>query len=261
MRTVSMDRGAWLGPARRMHARAMYMSRDHGDPRGEGPGEFGHRARREGRHERSMEFERHERRGPRGHRGEEFGERGTRERHGRHDEGPFGPMHHGPRGRRGERGGPRIGRGDVRAATLLLLSEQPSHGYQIIQQVAERSGGLWQPSPGSVYPALQLLEDEGLVRSEEQEGRRVFKLTDDGQAYVAEHKDELSAIWQSVSDTVDSSQMELQDLFHQVGKAVRTVAQEGTASQLSAARELLSNTRRQLYLILAGEDQTSDSDR
>src|SRR5438876_782625 len=93
---------------------------------------------------RTMHMSRDQRRG---HREEEFGfER--REHHGR---------------QRG-RDGVRVGRGDVRAATLLLLAEQPSHGYQIIQQVSERSGGIWQPSPGSVYPALQVLEDEGLVR-------------------------------------------------------------------------------------------------
>lgn len=257
MRTFEMSQGPWFGPSRSIHPRAMYMSREHG----EGPGEFEHRGRREGRRERSAESERHEHRGRRGFRGEGFGEVGPRERRGMRDEGPFGPEHRGPRGRRGERGGPRIGRGDVRAATLLLLAEQPSHGYQIIQQVGERSGGLWQPSPGSVYPALQMLEDEGLVRSEEQDGRRVFKLTDSGQAYVAEHKDELSSVWKAVSDTVDNNQVELHDLFHQVGKAVRTVAQEGTTTQLAAARELLSNTRRQLYLILAGEDTTSDNDR
>jgi DNA-binding PadR family transcriptional regulator len=79
-----------------------------------------------------------------------------------------------PRERHGRRNSLRVGRGDVRAATLLLLAEQPAHGYQIIQQVSERSAGRWQPSPGSVYPALQLLEDEGLVTAEQQEGRRVF---------------------------------------------------------------------------------------
>ncbi|WP_338248551.1 PadR family transcriptional regulator [Dictyobacter halimunensis] len=161
MRTFELSRGPWFGPARGLHSRTMHMSREHGDPRGEGFGESRHPGRRGGRRERPEEFGRHEQRSHRGFHGEEFGEIGPREHPGRHHTGPLGPEHRGPRGRRGERGGPRIGRGDVRSATLLLLSEQPSHGYQIIQQVGERSGGLWQPSPGSVYPALQMLEDEG----------------------------------------------------------------------------------------------------
>ncbi|GCE22935.1 PadR family transcriptional regulator [Dictyobacter kobayashii] len=258
MKNFGMNQGPWFGQSREFH----HTSRGQQVPYGEGPAQFEHRGHRERWGEPSAEFGHHEHRehrGPRGRRGDGFGfgEFGPREHRGPHGEGHGGPEHRGPRGRRGERGGPRIGRGDVRSATLLLLAENPSHGYQIIQQVGERSGGLWQPSPGSVYPALQMLEDEGLIKAEEQEGRRVFQLTEAGQAYVAEHKDELSTVWKSVTDTVDNSQLELQDLFHQLGKAVRTVAQEGTPTQIAAARELLGNTRRQLYLILASEDTTT----
>ena len=108
---------------------------------------------------------------------------------GRHRHGPpfgrggpfgafFGDGHGGfPRG-------PRARRGDVRAAALLLLAEEPRNGYQIMQEIEKRSGGVWRPSPGSVYPALAQLEDEGLIRVDEQEGRRSYTLTDIGHAYV-----------------------------------------------------------------------------
>jgi hypothetical protein len=72
---------------------------------------------------------------------------------------------------------PRARRGDVRAAALALLAESPMNGYQIIQEISERSGGVWRPSPGSVYPALQQLEDEGLIRAEEGAGGRTPKPT------------------------------------------------------------------------------------
>ena len=75
---------------------------------------------------------------------------------------------------------PRMGRGDVRAAVLALLAEQPMHGYQIIREIEERSGGSWKPSPGSVYPTLQLLADEGLISAEESNGRKIYSLTDGG---------------------------------------------------------------------------------
>ena len=104
---------------------------------------------------------------------------GHRHRHGPHGGGfggPFGGFGpgRGPRGR-----GRKARRGDIRTAALLLLNEEPRNGYQIMQEVEERSDGVWRPSPGSVYPALQQLEDEGLIRSEELEGRKLFALTDE----------------------------------------------------------------------------------
>src|SRR5689334_106535 len=94
---------------------------------------------------------------------------------------PFGPFFGGHRGR-----GPRARRGDVRAAALILLAEEPRNGYQLMQEIEQRSGGVWRPSPGAVYPALAQLEDEALVRVEERDGRRTYVLTDEGRAYVAE---------------------------------------------------------------------------
>ena len=99
----------------------------------------------------------------------------------------------GPYGR-----GPRAGRGDIRAGVLVLLAEQPRHGYEIIRELAERSGGVWRPSPGSIYPTLKQLAHEGLVRADKGEGRRVFELTDAGRTYVEEHAEELAAPWDAV---------------------------------------------------------------
>src|SRR4029450_11675153 len=96
--------------------------------------------------------------------------------------------------------GPKARRGDVRAAILAVLAEQPMNGYQIIQEIASRSGGAWKPSPGSIYPTLQQLEDEGLVRVEVDGARRAYTLTDEGRSYVNEHADEVSAPWQAMTE-------------------------------------------------------------
>ncbi len=174
--------------------------------------------------------------------------------------GPHGP-HRRPGGPWGRGGGPRVGRGDVRGAILLLLAEHPRHGYQIIQDIGERSGGLWKPSPGSVYPALQLLEDEGLVRAEQEAERRVFHLTDAGQSYVETHRAELAAARDAVTGAVDDAVVELRDLHEQLGAALMQVARAGTPSQITEARTLLTGTRRQLYRILAGDDAPSETER
>jgi DNA-binding PadR family transcriptional regulator len=166
---------------------------------------------------------------------------------GRTDSGaPFGGFRE-----RGFGHGPHVGRGDVRSAALALLADGPRHGYQIIQEIGERSGGVWHPSPGSVYPALQLLEDEGLIRAEQVETRRVYHLTEAGRAYVAERRDELSGIWNAVTESVDDTMVELRDLFEQVGAAVKHVVRAGGKAELAEARQLPVSTRRQLYRILA----------
>ncbi len=169
--------------------------------------------------------------------------------------GPGGP------GRRGwgRRGGPRAGRGDVRSAVLMLLAEQPMHGYEIIQQIGDRTGGAWQPSPGSVYPALQMLEDQGLIQAEEAEGRRTYTLTDAGRDHVAQHREALAAVWASVQGATTDTTRELRDLMDQVGMATGQVARVGAPAQLAAARDLLTATRQQLYRILA-EDASEPDD-
>ena len=163
---------------------------------------------------------------------------------------PFGGL----RGRGFGHGPRRKGQGDVRGAILVLLSESPMHGYQIIQEIGGRSEGLWHPSPGSIYPALQQLEDEGLVRIERDEGRKVAHLTDEGSIYVQEHGEELRTPWESATEDYGEDLLELRDLIGQVATATVQVMQAGTSSQIAEARRLLIDVRRQLYQILAGDD-------
>jgi DNA-binding PadR family transcriptional regulator len=148
--------------------------------------------------------------------------------------------------------GPKVGRGDVRAAIIVLLSEGPMHGYQIIQELTERSGGVWRPSPGSVYPTLQLLEDEGLIRSEESEGRRVFHLTDAGKAEVEKRGQDAPRPWEAFGDA--GALIDLREAGFGVFAAVMQVAQTGTERQIERAKEILTEARKSLYRLL-GEDE------
>lgn len=176
--------------------------------------------------------------------------------------GPGGtpPFPWGPPGKgRGPWRGPKARRGDVRAAILAVLNEQPRNGYQIIQEIAERSGGIWKPSPGSVYPTLQQLEDEGLVRVAESAGRRTFELTDDGRAYVAEHADETSAPWESMSAAYDDGDdLGLRPVLGQVASAMWQIMATGTDEQRARARDALADLRRRLYSILSEDDREGD---
>ncbi len=169
---------------------------------------------------------------------------------------PFGPPRFGGRG-------PRVRRGDVRAAILDLLAEgQPWNGYQIIQEIGARTQGVWRPSAGSVYPALQQLEDEALILAEAGEDRRrMYTLSEEGRAYVEEHADELKASWDAVTGSVNDNEVQLRHTIHQVMVAVSQVAQAGSAAQVQQAGKILADTRRALYRILAadGEDAEEDS--
>jgi DNA-binding PadR family transcriptional regulator len=149
--------------------------------------------------------------------------------------------------------GPRARRGDIRAAILALLGEGPRNGYQIMQELEERSRGMWRPSPGSVYPALQQLEDEGLIRGEAAGGGRTFALTDEGRAYISSHPDEVRSPWDELGGEADEPNMELLASIRDIGLAVWQVSQAGTTAQLAEAQKLLNETRRALYRILAGE--------
>ncbi|GAA1593042.1 PadR family transcriptional regulator [Kribbella sancticallisti] len=166
---------------------------------------------------------------------------------------PWGPA--GPRGWRG----PKARRGDVRAAILAVLAEQPMNGYQIIQEIAERSGGVWKPSPGSIYPTLQQLEDEGLVTADAATGRRTFTLTDEGRAYVAEHADEVSAPWEAMNATAEDDESGMKPLLGQVGTALWQIIAVGTPEQQTKARKALVDLRRTLYGILADDDEQDRS--
>jgi DNA-binding PadR family transcriptional regulator len=175
--------------------------------------------------------------------GRGFGGHGRRDRrYGRGHEGGFP----GFLGR-----GPRAGRGDVRAAILALLAEQPMHGYQIMREVGERSGGVWRPSPGSIYPTLQQLEDEELVRPETGDGgRRVFALTDAGREAQSAAADG-PAPWDEVGVEGDTTALELRDLVGQVMAAARQVLHAGESAQIAQAKDVLRDARRKLYRILA----------
>jgi len=168
---------------------------------------------------------------------------------------PFGAFLGGGPG--GFRRGPRARRGDVRAAALLLLAEGPRNGYQLMQEIEERSGGVWRPSPGSVYPALAQLEDEGLVRAEEHDGRRTFVLTDAGRAHVEERREALGAPWEEMSESVDDDVAALFGELKRVAMASAQIGHMGNVRQVEEARNVLAVARRSLYALLA-EDEPAE---
>lgn len=172
--------------------------------------------------------------------------------HGRHcmRGGPYGRA---GRGRGPGRGfGPRVRRGDVRAAALLLLDEQPRNGYGLMQEIEERSGGLWRPSPGAVYPALAQLEDEGLIAPVEEGGKKLFALTDEGRAHVAEHREQLGTPWK-VGDDLPEGMAGLGQSFAALAQAFEQVRRTGGDAQIARAREVLDEARKALYRLLAGD--------
>jgi DNA-binding PadR family transcriptional regulator len=164
--------------------------------------------------------------------------------------GGFGPRGFGPRGRGRRR------RGDVRHALLLLLKlDGPRNGYQLMQALEERSEGRWTPSPGSVYPALSQLEDEGLITSTQVEGEsgRTFQLTPAGEEDLTQ-RGEVRAPWESESEA-DDAVAELRQAVIGTIRAVRGVGAEGNAEQIAKATALLDETRRGLYRLLAGDER------
>jgi DNA-binding PadR family transcriptional regulator len=137
---------------------------------------------------------------------------------------------------------------------LLLLAEGPLNGYQIMQEIEKRSDGAWRPSPGSVYPALAQLEDEGLVRTEAVDDRRTYVLTDAGRAYVDERRDELTPPWEQMAGAVDDDVGALFREMRRVGMAAGQIGQLGSAEQIAKARRILAEARRALYSLLADEE-------
>jgi DNA-binding PadR family transcriptional regulator len=168
--------------------------------------------------------------------------------------GPFGAMFDRSFGR-----GPRARKGDVRSAILDLLAEGGQwNGYQLIQEIAGRTSGVWRPSAGSVYPALQQLEDEGLIAPEGEGRRRMYALTDEGRSYAEAHADELNSAWDAAAGMTDDEAMELRDLIRQVMVAVMEVRRAGSPEQLAQARAVLVQARRSMYRILA-EDEPAEA--
>ena len=181
----------------------------------------------------------------------------------RHHPGPT-PAHHrhghgpGHRGIRG-RGGPRARRGDIRAAALALLTEKPMHGYEMIQEVEERSGGYWRPSAGSIYPTLQMLEDEGLIVGEESDGKRRFTLTEEGKLVASERGDKPESLpWEQVRASGRPETVQLGHSLKQLAESASQALRVGSESQQARIRELLDETRRGIYGILAEQSETED---
>lgn len=156
--------------------------------------------------------------------------------------GPFG----------GDVGRGRARRGDVRAAVIALLNERPMHGYEIIQELGSRTSGAWRPSPGSVYPTLQLLEDEGLVVAEEVTGKRVFSLTEEGRAAKAERV-ERKAPWEEMAEGLDPGILRLRESVGQLISAVHQAGSAGSSAQRSEVEAILDDARRRIYSVLASE--------
>ena len=158
---------------------------------------------------------------------------------------PGGPHHRG-------RGGRRARRGDIRSAILLLLAEEPRNGYGLMQEIEERSGGVWRPSPGSVYPTLQLLVDEGLIVATESDGsKKLFELTDDGRA--AAEKIE-TAPWDEITEGADPGAVSLRSAVGQLMGAVAQSAHAASSEQQQRIVDIVNNARREIYQIL-GESE------
>ncbi|GAA4027307.1 hypothetical protein GCM10022247_60350 [Allokutzneria multivorans] len=195
-----------------------------------------------------------------------------------HERGPFGgppPFPPGPpappgwgggpgwergRGRGGPHGGPggRRRRGNVRAALLALLTERPMHGYEMIQEIAERSEGSWKPSPGSVYPTLQMLTDEGLISTEESEGRRLHTLTEAGRAEA--EKIDTEELWGGLTNPVSPAEQQLREAYGQFAMAFQQAAYAIPAEDQLRLLAILKEARREIYTLLAEHGSPEDED-
>lgn len=175
--------------------------------------------------------------------------RGWRNHHGDHEQHGFGRFFtHG-------RGGRSVRRGNVRFAILSAIQERPMHGYQVIQELERRTDGRWRPSAGSVYPTLQLLEDEGLLTSEEVEGRRTYSLTDAGRQAAAEHP--LAAAGGLETGAAEEGP-DLGRQLRNVAHASMQIQRIGTADAQKAANDILVDARRRLYRLLADDEAEAE---
>jgi DNA-binding PadR family transcriptional regulator len=156
--------------------------------------------------------------------------------------GGFGGFYPGP----GERF---FGRGDLKYVILELLKDQPRHGYDIIRALEERMHGRYRPSPGSVYPTLQMLEDLGYVSSSQSEGKKVYTITDEGRRYLTEEQSTVDDIRSRITAGWDAAQRpEVSDLMHEVQQLARALFRNGTRSlsdpeRLKKLREVVSRAR------------------
>jgi DNA-binding PadR family transcriptional regulator len=185
------------------------------------------------------------------------GGRGGGRREHRHVHGGFGPdFGFGPAGgpRDRGRGRGRAGRGDVRAAIISLLSEGPRNGYQIIQEINERTGGLWRVSSGSVYPTMSQLEDEGLIEPTDGNGRKLFGLTQAGREHAEQNAEQLAQLWEiGAEDARLGEFLQYRELIGQLAAATRQVYDVGTQAQREEAKKVLTSARQALYKLLAAD--------
>ena len=147
-------------------------------------------------------------------------------------------------------GGRKAGRGDIRAAILALLAEEPMHGYQIIQELANRSGGAWNPGPGSVYPTLQAMEDQDLVTSTLDGSKRVYSLTDTGRTAAVARETTTRSPWDDMADA-SGPRIELRQALHGLMAATSQIERTGTDDQIAKATEHVDQARKGIYLLLA----------
>ncbi|GAA1491100.1 hypothetical protein GCM10009626_38460 [Brachybacterium sacelli] len=145
----------------------------------------------------------------------------------------------------------------MRTAVLLLLAEEPMHGYQLMQTITERTGSRWRPSPGAIYPTLSQLEDEGLVITEKVGGRKLASLTESGRAHVEEHSSTWPDPFPPAAHSADDELLDLRELGQGLLGAVREVARSGSDEQVRQVATLLEETRHGIYTILAGPAPTS----
>ncbi len=154
---------------------------------------------------------------------------------------------YGGHGHHGHWSGGRARKGDVRGLLLAALLQESAHGYELMRRLEEQAGGRWRPSPGSVYPLLQMLEDEGLVRGHDEEGRRVYELTAEGRAQADEGRlRDLAA-----EPAAPSGHLELRAEVQRLHSAARQVGTAGSADQVEQAVAIVRGARQSLYRLLA----------
>jgi DNA-binding PadR family transcriptional regulator len=154
---------------------------------------------------------------------------------------------------RGRPGRGTVRRGEIKPLILRVLTLRPMHGYEVIQELEEQSGGRWRPSAGSVYPTLQQLADEGLVTSEEIDGRRTYTLTDEGRAAAAAAPPRPD--WSAETGRGP----DLRRPALELARAALQVAAVGTPHARREAERVLTDARRQMYRLLA-DDEPADGD-
>ncbi|MCW2745249.1 MAG: PadR family transcriptional regulator [Mycobacterium sp.] len=174
------------------------------------------------------------------------GRRFDRGHHPHHPHHPRGPEGFGFRG-----GGRRRGRGDIRALVLGALLDGPTHGYEVIRRLEESSGGTWTPSPGSIYPTLQLLEDEGLVSVTNEGGKKIAALTEEGRVAAAESTARLRSRDDGADDPAGAGRMALREAIGSLHLAAKQVGMVGSPEQIERAAELVRAARQELYRLLA----------